>query len=138
MDHEVFQDPQALDKIKKKEHLDSPRIYPTYQSSGDFLFIDIAKTDFELIKSDLIRMGLMHDFEAHELQENTQEEYLCLYCDKESDKPGVCEIHNARLLEYSEWAKLTGGTPDARRKSIFLLVIVACIAIVYLVNYLRT
>lgn len=134
----IDQDPQALEKIRKKDLERAPDPYPIYQSSGDFLFVDVDEFHAPRALFILDKNGLVpiNDEEKTAVLESA--EYHCLQCDYVSDHPGSCPHHNQNLLEYSDWV----AAKNAPRQSLsgyfgIIIVLIIVAAFYYFRIYLK-
>ena len=127
--YSLFQDPEALKKIRESEVQRSPTRFPLYQSNGDYIYVDLQETDVDALRAELETFGVI--FVAHhEMQDLESEEYYCVSCDSTSDSAGFCHKHQTRLVTFSEWAAQKSKNPQ---KNYILFMIAAVAAFLSLV-----
>ncbi len=106
IEYSLFQDPEAVEKIRDLEVERAPTQNSVYQSTGDYIYVDLTDDDAKSLRSELENLGVVFVDEhiAHDLD---AEEYYCLSCDYTADSPGFCRQHQTRLVDFTQWVAKT-------------------------------
>lgn len=121
VEYSLFQDPEAVEKIRDVEIERAPTRLPVYRSTGDYIYVDLAEADAKSLRTELEKFGVVFVDEnaEHDLH---AEEFYCLSCEYTADSPGFCRQHQTPLVNFSEWAAKTSNS-SSKNELIFTLVI---------------
>ena len=124
IDFAVLHNEDAQKAIKEADLRKPPGRYSAiYQSSGDFLYVDIDDHDEEKVVAILSQLGVMDISELNTEMQLDEPEYHCTECDYRSENPGLCPHHNKKLLEFSEWVADSKANPNSSKWSVVALAV---------------
>lgn len=122
--HELIQDPQTLEKIRAEEALRQPSRTRTFQSTGDYLYIDVETTHVNSLLPQLEKYGIVSAVSEEDAARLESAEYHCPQCDYTSDHEGFCNKHNVRLLEFSDWVSYGSKSGKSGQMYAILFIII--------------
>ncbi len=106
IEYSLFQDPEAVEKIRDVEVERTPTRLPVYRSTGDYIYVDLADADAKSLRTELEKFGVVF-VDEHMNHDLHAEEFYCLTCDYTADSPGFCRQHQTQLVNFTEWAAKT-------------------------------
>ncbi len=101
VDYQVNVSKDELDLQNRERASKSPSLYPTYDGSDRFIYLEIKKAGLLVVRKELEKMGLLVNLKSDEL--GSPSEYFCLECKYKSTQKGFCPKHKGPLLEFSDW-----------------------------------
>lgn len=130
---EVSYEKELFEESTKRPALQGVTPYPTYQGTGDFLFLKIESKDALLIRGECEKLGLT--IGSREIQPIPEiPEYLCTECKYVAHAPGNCPKHNTPLLEFSDWNKFHREKPTSLRFRFVIVAVIAILAFIFFRN----
>lgn len=106
---------EELEQAHMAARKEGPRINPTFQGYGEFLYMDVPREHLLIIKAELERLGLpVRPQEPR--PEPELPEYLCPACSYVSHEPGQCPTHGQALVEFSRWVALPSLNRQGRAR----------------------
>jgi hypothetical protein len=129
IEHKFLTDPEAQEIITARAVDQQPRSHPTYQSSGDFLYLEIDEQHVPLITETLSKLGAVLNEESK--GELDHSDFLCTECDYIAHEPGLCPTHQKPLFEFSDWVKAS-TEKESRSGKLLMLALVAIAALAFL------
>jgi hypothetical protein len=119
---EIYEDLDLLREFAQKARSQKIVSYPTFSGAAEYIYLEIEKEYLLLIKQDLDKMGFP-PVRAEAPPEG--EDYFCPSCKFSSSAPGVCPVHQLRLLDFSNWIE----SKDQRRNKISKLLYQAALLV---------
>ncbi len=128
IEYSIFQDPEAVEKIRKLEVERTPTRLPLYRSTGDYIYVDLAAADAMSLRAELEKFGIVFIDEqmAHDLH---AEEFYCLSCDYTADSPGFCRQHQTQLVNFTVWAAKTSKSSSKNELVFTVATVLAFLAL---------
>ncbi len=62
IEYTLYQDPDAVAKIQEIEKSRPKEIYPTYRSTGEYIYFDISDADYQKMTPYLEKYGIIGTF----------------------------------------------------------------------------